>query len=105
MSENTLLGRVLELCDKENLSVAALERECGLGNGTIKKWANAVPSGDRLNKVAKRFGVTLDYLVNGDEAITTTATHRDGVTEWTEEEKEKIEEYKQLLLAARKNRI
>ena len=36
---------------------------CGLGNGTIKKWGKAMPSADRLKRVADFFDVSLEYLM------------------------------------------
>ena len=58
-----LFGLVQNLCKSKNITIAALERECGFGNGTIKKWGNATPSGDRLSKVADYFNVSVDYLL------------------------------------------
>lgn len=60
---NNLFERVQGLCRNRNISIAALERECGLGNATIKKWNASVPSGDRLLKVADYFNVSVDYLL------------------------------------------
>jgi Predicted transcriptional regulators len=68
MDKNNILERIIELCNKNNLTIAGLERECGFGNGTVKKWGSSMPSGDRLDKVARRFGVTIDYLVNGNSS-------------------------------------
>ncbi len=64
---NNLYETVQELCKNRNITIAALERECKLGNATIKKWANSTPSGDRLLKVADYFGVTVDYLLGREK--------------------------------------
>ncbi len=32
---------IQEVADKKHLSIAQVERECGLSNGAIKKWNNA----------------------------------------------------------------
>lgn len=58
-----LYERVQRLCDNRKITIAALERECGLGNATVKKWGVSTPSGDRLTKVADYFGVSVDYLL------------------------------------------
>lgn len=58
-----LFDTVQKLCKDRNITIAALERECGLGNATIKKWSVSIPSGDRLSKVADFFGVSVDYLL------------------------------------------
>lgn len=64
---NNLLENVQRLCKERNMSIAALERECGLGNATIKKWSTSVPSGDRLIRVADYFNVSVDYLLGREE--------------------------------------
>jgi repressor LexA len=44
------------------------------------------------------------YVAESIQPYGTIAAHREGNTNWTEEELRKIEDYKQLLLAARKNK-
>lgn len=41
-----------------------MESELGFGNSTIVKWDKSTPNADKLNAVAKYFGVTMDYLLN-----------------------------------------
>lgn len=43
--------------------MAALEKELGFGNATIRGWATSDPGASKLKKVADRFGVTVDYLL------------------------------------------
>ncbi|ACL77368.1 helix-turn-helix domain-containing protein [Ruminiclostridium cellulolyticum] len=62
----TLYDRIQKLCKENGTNIAALERACGLGNATIKKWSNSTPSGDKLSKVADYFNVTTDYLLGRD---------------------------------------
>lgn len=59
----SLVERIKALADSQRLTMAALERDCGFGNGTIRKWDWQSPSVDRALKVANRLGVSLDYLV------------------------------------------
>lgn len=54
---------IVALCKKKNISIAKLEREIGLGNGTIGRWEKSSPSIDNVKKVAEFFGVTVDSLV------------------------------------------
>ena len=58
-----LYERIQSLCKKNNVTIAALEKKCGLGNGTVKKWAISTPSGEKLASVSDYFGVTVDYLL------------------------------------------
>lgn len=55
--------QVIRLCAERKISVAKLERETGIGNGTIGRWSKSSPSVENAKKVAKFFGVTLDELI------------------------------------------
>ena len=58
-----LFQRIQQLCEANNTSIARLERDCGLANATIRRWATASPSVENLAKVADHFGVSVDYLL------------------------------------------
>ena len=51
---------------KKGLTFNRIERELGLGNGTIKRWNDQSPRLDKLTAVARFVGVSLDYLVFGE---------------------------------------
>lgn len=57
--------RVKTLANGRGMSLTTLESELGFGNGTITKWDKTTPNADKLNTVAKYFGVTMEYLLNG----------------------------------------
>jgi len=57
--------KILELCKQNNITIAALEKKCGLGNATIRKWENSKPNVDTLSKVAEFFGVDIGYFFEG----------------------------------------
>ena len=61
----TLKDRIKNLAQERGMSLPALEAELGFGNSTIVKWDKSTPNVDKLNAVAKYFGVTMDYLLNG----------------------------------------
>lgn len=63
----TLLKIVKLLCNKHGETLASLERKLIFGNGTIRKWDGATPSGDKLAKVADFFGVSIDYLLDREQ--------------------------------------
>lgn len=63
MSE--LVARIEETIKRRKLSFNKVERDCGLGNGTIKRWSEQSPRLDKLVVVAKYLEVSLDYLVFG----------------------------------------
>lgn len=60
-----LLENITQLCKKRGISIAKLEREVGIGNGTIGKWGKSSPTVDSLKKVADHFGVSVDALLTG----------------------------------------
>lgn len=67
----------LEKCIKEKGSnFKRVERECGLGNGTIKRWSEQSPRLDKLVIVAEYLQVSLDYLVFGG-SVSETSTNGD----------------------------
>ena len=57
---------ISKLCKKEGISIAKLERDLGIGNGTIGRWGKSAPTVDNIKKVADRFGVTVDELLAPD---------------------------------------
>ncbi len=59
----TLLDRIKHLCDIKGETLASLERKMDFGNGTIRRWGDTTPSGDKLAKVADFFHVSVDYLL------------------------------------------
>lgn len=64
MEETTMFDRIKGLCEERRVSVAKLESDIGLGNGTITKWGkNVSPSADKLLKIATYFNVSVDYLL------------------------------------------
>ena len=61
-----LYRNIEEKCKKFGISVAALEKSVGLGNGTIRGWSESSPKADNLKKVADYFGCTVDSLLKGE---------------------------------------
>lgn len=54
---------IRELCMKKNISISALEKKAGLGNGTIGKWRDSKPNVETLSKVADALNVSLSRLM------------------------------------------
>lgn len=71
----TLKERIKELANERGISLPELEATLGFGNSTIVKWDKSTPNAEKLNTVAKYFGVSMDYLLNG--ASPETLTQRD----------------------------
>lgn len=58
-----ILRNIETLCRERGMSIAALERELGFGNATIRGWATSDPSVSKIKRVAEFFGVTVDELL------------------------------------------
>ena len=70
--DSIIFSRIKGLCEKNEISIAQLENTLGLSSGSIGKWRTTVsPSVDKIYKVAKYFGVSLDYLVGASDLETT----------------------------------
>ena len=58
-----IYGNVSRIAFERGLSLARVERESGIANGTIGKWREQTPRVETVAKVAEYFGVTIDELV------------------------------------------
>lgn len=63
----TLYERIEQLRKNRKISQGNLEKELGFSNGSISKWRNSAPTTERLQKIADYFGVSIDYLMTGEE--------------------------------------
>ena len=57
------LGKLREICNERNISIARLERDVGLSHGTVSKWTVSNPRVDILKRVADYLGLTVDDLL------------------------------------------
>lgn len=58
---------ISDLCKKRGISISRLEKECGIGNGTIGGWKTSSPRLDTLKKVADYLGTPLEILLEEEE--------------------------------------
>ena len=59
--------RVKKLCKKNKIPISKLERDLGFSNGYIGQLRKGVFPDDRLAKIADYFGVSIEYLMTGEE--------------------------------------
>lgn len=58
---------VRDICNKRNIPISQLEKECGFANGYLNpKKLKKFPY-DRAKKVAEYLNLSLEYLLNGAE--------------------------------------
>lgn len=61
-----LKDRIKDLCKKNNISMNQLEQELDFGKGYISKLGKSIPNATKIQQLANRLGVTVDYLMNGN---------------------------------------
>lgn len=61
-----MVRKIKDLCDKNHISIATLERNVGLGNGVIARWDESSPRLESVLAVAKYFGLRVDELLEHD---------------------------------------
>lgn len=61
-----LTERIKQLAEPLGLTFASIERETGLGRGTIRKWDYNCPSADKLLRVANLLRTSMDYLMGNE---------------------------------------
>lgn len=61
-----ILDNIKRLCRERKTNITNLEKEVGLGFGTVYKWGKVSPSVDNLKLVADYFNVTVDKLLSDD---------------------------------------
>lgn len=59
-----IYDKIKEICKVKGISVAYLERQAGLSNGSVSKWNNSRPTIDKLCLVAKVLDITLEELIS-----------------------------------------
>lgn len=99
----TILDRIRTLANDKKVTLAELERKLNFSNGSLRKWDTSTPSGDKIEKVADYFKVSVDYLLgrtknpytsNGDlmntQELETLIMFRKETEDMTDDEKERF---------------
>lgn len=55
--------RIKELCKEKGISIYRLEKDLGLSSGSVCKWKVSSPTLDKIQKVAKMLGCSIDELL------------------------------------------
>ena len=45
-----ILKKIEALCQEKGINISKLEKECGIGNGTIRGWEKSSPRADNLKR-------------------------------------------------------
>ena len=77
-----LTERIKMLSEPLHMTFASIERDVGIGRGTIRKWDMNCPSADKLLKVADLLNTTMDYLMTGKKDMLSKPSISDYDLEW-----------------------
>lgn len=61
-----MFDKIKELCRAKGITIAELERMAGIVPTTMTKWKKISPSVDKVARVAKALGVTIEELLPDD---------------------------------------
>lgn len=62
-----IVERVKEKAAEKGTNMTAIENECGLGHGAIRRWNLNSPSIDKVEIIANFLSVSIEYLITGKE--------------------------------------
>lgn len=79
-----MVDRIIQLIKQKGLSINAVERQLGFGNGAIKRFATSSPSVDKIIALSNFLNVSVGYIITGEE------------TSLNDDEQELISYYKKL---------
>jgi len=63
----TVLERIKESAKNLGWNIQTVAKKSGMGVNSIYKWKNQTPNLEKLTQVAKTLGVSVDYLLSGEE--------------------------------------
>lgn len=101
-----------QLLQERGITAYKVSKETGVTQSTLSDWkrGRSTPKTDNMKKIADYLGVTVDYLMTGEESrdysaelasVDTLAAHFEG-EELSEEEMEEIMNYVQFVKSRRK---
>lgn len=70
-----LTERIKSLAEPLGMTFASIERDIGIGRGTIRKWDVNCPAADKLLKVANLLNTSIDFLLTGNNCNNTLSTN------------------------------
>lgn len=99
----SMFDRIQKLSKKRGKSVKQVALEIGFGENYFYTLKRQSPKAETLQEIADYFNVSADYLLGrtDEPEIQTIAAHHDG-DDWTEEELDEIEQFKEFVRMKRK---
>ena len=73
--------QLLKLCEERGVKPTSLITSLGMSKGSMANWKSGkLPNGDALVRFSEHFGVSIDFLIYGNEPNNTCLTVSDA--EW-----------------------
>lgn len=63
----SIYQRIKDLAHEKHISVAQIERDLNLSNGSMAKWDKHSPKSENIVAVSNYLNVTTDYLLGNEE--------------------------------------
>lgn len=79
-----MVDRIIQLIKQKGLSINAVEKQLGFGNGAIKRFATSSPSVDKIIALSNFLNVSVGYIITGED------------TSLNDDEQELVSYYKKL---------
>lgn len=64
-----LFKSVRAMCRKKEVPVSRVEKACGFGSNSIRRWGEHEPSISKVKAVADYLNVSIDELIEMDEVF------------------------------------
>ena len=96
MTQEKTFERILSLMKEQNITAQDMEIKIGASRGTFSNWKRQKGRSyfEYIDKLADQLGVTIDYLIRGEDMKTNDLSH---------DEFELISNYRKLSSKARNN--
>ena len=76
-----MVERIVDLIKKKGMSINAVEKQLGFGNGAIKRFDTNSPSIDKIISLSNFLNVSLDYLVIGKDNANMLSNEKRGLVD------------------------
>lgn len=64
-----MVNRIIKLIKQKGMSVNAVEKQLGFGNGAIKRFSTSSPSVDKIVALSNFLNSSVEYIITGKEAV------------------------------------
>lgn len=63
-----IYDRIKIIAQENNTNIKTIEKELGMGNGTIKGWTTSSPRCDKIISIANKYNVSIEWILLGNKS-------------------------------------